>query len=115
MRSNRTMMFAGVMGLLGTALAASAPMEPGAPEAEPGSTKYNPRRASGSKPVPGGGKRERVKRLSRIVRSWVDAQSWHPTGKEMPGVTREQITDYVSNQFPDLDADMRASVVEASI
>lgn len=66
MRMNRSMAFAASM-VLGAAMAQAAPMEPSAPESEPGSTKYNPRRRSGSTPVPGGGAKERARRLARMT------------------------------------------------
>lgn len=62
MRSSRTMMFAGVFGAVSAAMAVAAPMEPSA-EPEPGSVRNRP---SGSKPVPGGGERERERRLRRM-------------------------------------------------
>jgi hypothetical protein len=62
MRSNRTMMFAGVLGAMSAAMAVAAPMEPAA-EPEPGSAHNRP---SGSKPVPGGGAKERARRLARM-------------------------------------------------
>lgn len=63
MRTNRTMAFAASMAL-GALMAQAAPMEPGA-EPEPGTAKNRP---SGSKPVPGGGARERERRLARIAK-----------------------------------------------
>ncbi len=64
MRSNRTMMFAGVLGAasLAAAMAASPEFEPAA-EPEPGSARNKP---SGSTPVPGGGAKERARRLARL-------------------------------------------------
>ena len=60
---HRAMMRAGIAAaLLGPALAAAAPMEPGN-EPEPGSARNKP---SGSQPVAGGGARERARRLARM-------------------------------------------------
>lgn len=62
MRMNSTMAFAASM-VLGAAMAQAAPMEPAAEPAPPGSARNKP---SGSKPVPGGGARERERRLRRM-------------------------------------------------
>lgn len=62
MRSSRTMMFAGVIGATAAALAAAAPMEPDA-QPEPGSAKDRP---GHNTPVPGGGARERARRLRQM-------------------------------------------------
>ncbi len=59
MRSRGMLSFAGVIG---AAMLAAAPMIPDA-EPEPGSARNRP---SGSKPVSGGGARERARRLARM-------------------------------------------------
>jgi hypothetical protein len=51
-----------IAALAGMALPVS-PMEPGA-EPEPGSARNRP---SGSRPIPGGGARERARRLARLT------------------------------------------------
>lgn len=66
MRSSRNMMFAGVLGAasLAGAVAIAAVSDPWPEEAERGSPRRN--KPSGSKPVSGGGARERARRMARM-------------------------------------------------
>lgn len=62
MRMNRSLFGASV--LLGACLAASAPLEPHAGPAQRGSARNKP---SGSKPVSGGGAKERARRAAKLA------------------------------------------------
>lgn len=70
MRSSRNMMFAGVLGAasLAGAVAIAAVPDPWPEEAERGSSRRN--KPSGSKPVSGGGARERARRLAKMAKPY---------------------------------------------
>lgn len=99
------------MGMAGLAAAAPA-SEDHTPGQEPRRLRHKP---SGSTPVPGGGQREQVRRISRQVRKWISSRDLLPYQGESPGVSRDEINRYVAQAYPDLPPHIHHAVVEAAI
>jgi len=96
MRSNRTMMFAGILGASSLALSAAAALAGPAEDPVPGSARNRP---SGSKPVSGGGARERARRIAYMQKHGF------PAGEGDPKI----VTTYVYPPIPWRHMDWQAT------